>query len=188
MIPAVEAAIDALLPEPDRAAWLDACRRTPPAVARLVERLAAHDLAGVRVHAARIGPSATIAIDVQRWVDGAFVADYTTTVRISRLAPLFTVEHGFAVQNRHPRASEPTLAGGDGFGFIAAQQAVHADISAVLEADGLTELCAWDLDEPIGALIGSRWHSATRLPTVRLALFDDLFDLLDPTADEETVR
>ncbi|PRP91119.1 hypothetical protein ENSA5_58560 [Enhygromyxa salina] len=181
---AVKSALDVLLPEPDRAAYLEACRRRLPVVEQLVERLASYDLVSVRVFAEGIAPSARVTVDVQRWIDGGFIADYGTTVRISRLGPLFTVQHRFAVQNRHPHATEPSLSGSDGFGFIAEQQAVHEEISAVLEGGGLTELTAWDLDESIDELRGTRWHTVTCRPTVRLALFEDLFELLEPPRPE----
>lgn len=179
MNPVIQSALATWLPEPDREAWLAACKRPVPGVDTIMEQAKALDVVHAQAYADRIAPSAQLVIDVQRWLDGAFIAEYTTKVSISRLAPVYTVEHGFSVQNRHPQALDPSLAGEDGYGFIAAQRALHEQTSEVLDALGMTELDAWTLDSPVVELLGSRWHTERCLPTVRMVLFEDFFDLLD---------
>lgn len=180
MKPEVRQAIDRLLPEPDRDDDLRACSRTPDGIPAIVARAKAADVVSVRAYTERRAPGVRVPIEVQRWLDGGFSAEYTMGVAISRLAPVYAIEHGFSVRNRHPEAIEPTLHGARDFGFIKAQEALRDAIEEILGGHGMTLLDTWDLDAPVPALLGSRWHTETCLPTVRRVLFEDVFELLDP--------
>lgn len=176
--PEVMALVERLLPAPERSSYVALCQSTPAVIDEVVALLGAGDFVDVKARTAVGTPSVVISVTVQRWIDGAFVADYRSEVRISRVAPCYAVMHAFTVQNRHPKAIDPSLSGSDGSGWIKAQRALHGGVAGVLDSAGYLELSAWDLEQPVAPLLGSRWHTETYLPTVRGIIFDDLFELL----------
>lgn len=175
--PEVMALVDRLLPEPERSSYVALCQSTPAVVDEVVALVEAGDFVDLKRRTATGTPSVVISVTVQRWIDGAFVADYRSEVRISRVVSCYAVVHAFTVQNRHPEAIDPHLSGSDGCGWIEAQRALHEGVARVLDEAGYLELSAWDLEQPVTSLLGSRWHTETYLPTVRGIVFDDLFEL-----------
>ena len=178
MNPIVENAINALYGVPDRRAIEAACQVELPIVGELLSRLKQENFVEIGAYPRQRGASVAITVTLQDWFDGAFVAQFRTRIRVSRLAAVFHVEHAFSVQNRHPQPVAPSLDGfGDG-GYILPQLDLHRIVKSRLEDAGYTELSLWDMDSPVAMLLGTPAQTTNTIPTVRLALFEDLLDVL----------
>ncbi|GAB4558625.1 MAG: hypothetical protein Tsb0020_03800 [Haliangiales bacterium] len=186
MNPVARSTINALYTEPDRRAIMAACRVTPSVVNELLTWLKSKDYSKVTAYPEQVRVSVTFDVTVQHWIDGNFFSDFRSQIRVSRLAPVFNIEHSFSVQNQYPKSLAPWLRG-FGSAYIPPQHELHEQVKATLEGAGYTELDLWDMDYPVEMFLGTPLHTENFLPTVRQALFEDLLDVLeDENGDSRT--
>jgi hypothetical protein len=131
-----------------------------------------------------IWPSKDWLIDYDEFTENSFNASFLTRLKISKLAPLFYVQHEFSVLNRvHPRI-EPTLDGYSGMPYTMDQYNFQEKISKFLKEKDYIQLTYSEMYEVIPELsfpknvtiFGSQ-------VTVEYALFHDLLDLCPEDAE-----
>jgi hypothetical protein len=81
-----------------------------------------------------------------------FVAEFDTEIRISKLANVFHVLHGFTVENQHENRLLTELDGYGNTGYIKRQFRLHEAITQLLTERGYTELTLADMEEVIPSL------------------------------------
>ncbi len=123
-------------------------------------------------------PSKKWYVDLPDYKKGEFEVSYTTRLQISKVAPLFYIQHGFSVINKDEDKMTPVLRDADNQPYTKKQYALHDKISAVLAPKGYTELSYADMEEtvegfkmPEGVTIFG--HNVT----VELLLFVDLYNI-----------
>lgn len=125
-----------------------------------------------------ISPAKSWVFEFEQFNHGEFNASFTTKILISKLAPLFYVQHEFEVENKVEKRIEPTLGGYSGMPYTIAQYNFCEQISEVLRKGGYTELTYAEMYEVVCGLsfpedITIFGHQVT----VEYALFHDLLDL-----------
>jgi hypothetical protein len=114
-----------------------------------------------------------------------FESSFDTEILISKVAPLFYVEHAFQVKNKAPRKIEPSLTGSCSEGCIIPQYDFHSELSKILSDYGYLELDYADINEVIPELYFPEGVTIFGPQvTVEYALFHDLLDLC-PDDDAE---
>ncbi len=110
---------------------------------------------------------------------GNFKASYSSILQMSKVAPLFHIQHEFSIENEDSNRIEPTL---DGFGdkpYMKKQLELHEKISAVLKENGYYQLSSADMDEVVE---GFRMPDGVTIfghnVTVELLLFRDILNIL----------
>lgn len=126
----------------------------------------------------KISPKKSWFVEFKQFNHGEFNASFTTKLLISKLAPLFYVQHEFEVENKVEKRIEPILSGYSGMPYTIAQYDFCEQISEVLRKGGYTELTyaemyevVYGLSFPEGVTIFG--HQVT----VEDALFHDLLNL-----------
>lgn len=158
-------------------AYLERCRSESDTPQIILATATLHG-AGLDFSSAPGGPAYRIQVSFGICARGLFVAEFTTSIVVSKLAPLFNILHSFSVENRHERPSEPTLDGYAGTGFIVPQMDLHTALCEQLTERGYTELELADMDEVVPTLSPPRDASVFgRQVTVQFALFYDLLGL-----------
>jgi hypothetical protein len=110
---------------------------------------------------------------------GEFDATFSTVLKISKVAPLFYVQHEFEVQNKDENAIDRNLKGYSGLGYILNQGDLYYEqIAPILTKKGYTELSYADMHEAVEGFemppdVTIFGHNVT----VELLLFADIFDL-----------
>ena len=126
----------------------------------------------------RITPAKSWFIEFEQFNHGEFNASFTTKLLISKLAPLFYIQHEFEVENRIKKRIEPILDGYSGMPYIIAQYNFHEQISEVLRQGGYTELTYAEMYEVVcGLSFPEEVTIFGPQVTVEYALFHDLLDL-----------
>jgi hypothetical protein len=125
-----------------------------------------------------IWPSKDWLIDYGEFSENSFNASFLTRLKISKLAPLFYVQHEFSVLNRVNSRIEPTLDGYSGMPYTMDQYNFQEKISKILEEKNYIKLTYSEMCEVITELSFS--ENVTIFGpqvTVEYALFHDLLDL-----------
>lgn len=109
---------------------------------------------------------------------GEFKVSYKTMFEISKIAPLFYVQHEFEVENKDDNKISPVLDGFDSQPYIKDQEVLYDKIASVLGKYGYIELSFAELNEVVGDI---------KMPdevvvfgpqiTVEHLLFKDVLDL-----------
>ncbi len=109
---------------------------------------------------------------------GEFEISYTTVLNISKLAPLYYVQHEFSVKDKDDDRMTPVLDGFSNHPYTKKQFVLHDKISSVLNKKGYHELEYVDISE---AVEGFKMPEGVTIfgpnVTVEDLLFADLFDV-----------
>lgn len=109
---------------------------------------------------------------------GDFEAHYSSELRLSKILPVYYIEHSFEVKNLDPEKMTPILDGFDGQPYTKGQYAFEEGISKILAKVGYTRLYYNDMTEVILELSHKDNDSIFgRQFTVETALFRDIFEL-----------
>ena len=120
-------------------------------------------------------PSYQAQLSFGEYAQDMFVAEFRTTLLVSKLARLFHVFHAFSVKNNHELRVAPSLRGFAGTGYIIPQFNMHEVLRERLTALGYIELDLADMEEIIPTLSFPEGVTIFgRQVSVQVALFDDL--------------
>lgn len=125
-----------------------------------------------------IAPSLMWYVYFKTVVKGDFKVEYTTMLEISKVAPVFHIQHQFMVDNEDPNRVSPDLDGFSGQAYSKSQFELHEKISKYLINQGYFELTYAEMNEVVCGLempkgikiFGSQI-------TVETALFRDVFEI-----------
>jgi hypothetical protein len=135
----------------DDAAYLEQCHSLLH-VTDLVYTIAVEFAEEVELEPERVGPGKRVWARFGTCRRDLFVAEFDTEIRISKLASVFHVLHGFTVANQHLERVEPNLFGYGNTGYIKGQFQLHEAITQRLTERGYTELTLADMEEVIPSL------------------------------------
>jgi predicted solute-binding protein len=103
---------------------------------------------------------------------------YSTTILISKIMPLYSIQHGFEIDNIDEDRVSGILNGTNGQPYSKTQYKLHGKLKSLLDAAGFSELsydeineAVYSVDSPEGVIIYG--HQLT----FEQAFFNDLFDL-----------
>jgi hypothetical protein len=109
---------------------------------------------------------------------GEFEISYDTYFRISKVAPLFYIQHEFEVRNKGNNIMSPDLDGFSDQPYTKDQAAIHNEISTVMNKRGYLELKQIDIDEAVeGFKIPDGVTIFGHTVTVELLLFVDVLNI-----------
>ncbi len=110
--------------------------------------------------------------------EGDFSVKYNTIIKVSKIVPVFYVQHEFEVENKDENRMGPSLDGYSGEAYCKSQFEFHEKIRHYLNAKGFEELSYAEMKEvicgvdmPKGTIIFGKQM------TVDTAIFKDVFDL-----------
>ena len=123
-------------------------------------------------------PSKTWYIRFRDYIKGEFKVSYKTMLQVSKIAPLFYVQHEFSVENKDENSMTPELDGFDGQPYTKGQLELYNKICAILGEKRYRELTYSETTEVVEGLnmpenvtvFGSQ-------VTVESLLFRDVFDI-----------
>jgi hypothetical protein len=111
-------------------------------------------------------------------IKGEFSALFTTVLKISKIIPIFYIQHEFAVENRDEKKIEPKLEGFSGQPYSIAQFDMHNSLVECLGNLDYVELSYSEMNEVIsGISIPQETRIFGEQMTVETALFRDVYDL-----------
>ncbi len=127
----------------------------------------------------KISPSSEWRINFGNYKNDEFDASFSTVLKISKVAPLFYIQHEFEVQNKDENAIDPCLKGSSGLGYILEQGNLYYEkISPILTQKSYTELEYADMHEAVGGFqMPEGITKFGRNVTVELLLFEDLYNI-----------
>lgn len=125
-----------------------------------------------------IWPSSQITFDYEKYTKGEFEVIFSSTLLISKLAPVLYLQHEFQVENKDVSSTTPTLDGFDTQPYNSKQQELDELIKNIFSKDGYTILSFKEINEVI---CGLEFNHEVSLfgsqVTVEHAMFFDLLDL-----------
>ena len=123
-------------------------------------------------------PSKEWYIHFDDYKKGEFEVSYNTILKISKVAPLFYLQHEFSVEDKDENRMTPVLDGFGGQPYTLEQAALNDKISAILSNKGYVELGYADINEVVE---GFKMPEGVTLfgpnVTVEHLLFVDIFDI-----------
>jgi hypothetical protein len=137
----------------------------------------AHNIQFIKL-SQKIWPSSKWLLKLPACIVGEFNVEYTTTLLISRLQPVYYLQHEFIVQNKDSNKISPTLEGFDSQPYTVIQQKIQDLINCLLEEKHYRKLTYSEINTVIHGL--SFDDTVTIFGpqvTLEYALFYDLLDL-----------
>ena len=112
------------------------------------------------------------------FIKGEFKVSYKTMFEISKIAPLFYVQHEFEVENKDYKKLNPVLDGFDSQPYTKEQAMLYDEIVLVLSKYGYKELSFAEMNEVVGDIKMPEDVSVFGPQvTVEHLLFNDVLDL-----------
>ena len=125
-----------------------------------------------------IWPSSKLIFEYEKYTKGEFEVVYSSTLLISKLAPVIYLQHEFEVENKDPNGISPTLDGFDAQPYTKKQQELDELIKNLFSENGYIALSYGELNEVIPSLsFNPQVTFFGAQVTVEHALFFDLLDL-----------
>lgn len=172
----VKATIDRIYTEKDYEYYLSQCKKElllDNAFSKLLECYSALDHIQLNVN-----PSYKWYFQLERVTKGEFNASFNTTLLISKVAPVFYVQHEFEVENKDVTGVAPVLDGFGGQPYSKAQFELHSQINENLTSQGYVELNIDEINEVVPNLSFKDGVSIFGSQvTVEYALFHDILEL-----------
>lgn len=175
MIQVVQDTLRRFYQQHDHETYLRRCRQALDVAELVVDIVQGYSTESIDVLDYGIWPAWEVRTRFPTYRRGAFAARFDTTIKISKIAKLFHVLHGFDVENRHVTRVAPTLDGYGDIGYISCQFQLHEKVRDALVERGYAELDLADMEEIIPEL--SFPESVTifgRQVSVEYALFHDV--------------
>lgn len=111
--------------------------------------------------------------------NGEFEVTHTTTLQLSKVAPLFFIRNDFVIPSRDPDTLEAELKGWDGQACTIKQYDLLEEIRNILQAQGYHEVFYPDMIEVVpGFEIPQGKEELGRNVTVEHLIFMDIFNIL----------
>ncbi|MGL5255867.1 MAG: hypothetical protein ACRC76_02425 [Proteocatella sp.] len=110
--------------------------------------------------------------------EGDFSIKYNTVIKVSKIVPVFYIQHEFEVENRDKNRIGPFLEGYSGEAYCRSQFELHENVRKFLNTKGFEELSYAEMKEVICGLNMPKGTTIFgKQMTVETALFRDVFDL-----------
>ena len=123
-------------------------------------------------------PSRYWRVDFQDYKNGELEISYDTEFQISKVAPLFYIQHEFSVDHKNKNRVDPSLDGFCGSAYTKEQFELDDKIRTILIKKGYHELSLFDMDE---AVEGFKMPEGVTIfghnVTVELLLFVDILNI-----------
>ena len=177
MINVVEEAIERFYKKKDYAAFKELSSQQIDLFDELKSYIQEHKLV-IDEKPDRLSPSREWSIRFKDPKRGEFEVAYTTVLKISKVAPLFYVEHRFSVKNKDPKGTMPYLTGFAGKGLVMRMWDLHDEITKVLKEKGYSEIDYTEfIQVPDWFVMPEEKKDLGPNVTVEHLLFMDVFDL-----------
>lgn len=124
-----------------------------------------------------IWPSATFRFEFEPFVKNDFNISYSSKLMISKLAPIFYIQHEFELENIDPERTTPILDGFSTQTYSMSQQKLDTKLNQILKEMGYNALDYQEMNEVICDLDIKTEPLFGPQITVELALFHDLLEL-----------
>lgn len=158
--------------------YLDKCRNKNCVPVEIKNYAKQHDITICDINEEEIWPSVTVDFTYPSYIRGELEVQYSSTLKISKLAPVFYVEHAFQVENKDPNRINPTLEGFDSQPYTKQQLKLESQVKNVFQERGFQQLSYSEMNEVISDL---QFPEDVTLfgpqVTVEYALFFDLLEL-----------
>lgn len=123
-------------------------------------------------------PSKSWTIHFNDYKKGDFEVEYTTILKVSKVAPLFYVQHQFAVKHKNKDCTAPVLYGKSPMPHTKKQFLLHNEIFNFFDKKGYCRLELDDVNEVVeGFKIPKSITTLGPNVTVEHLLFLDIFDI-----------
>lgn len=171
-------AIERIYAHADHSFYLEGCQKDLELFDNIESSLKVKNLDVSELTPQFIWPSKEWLIDFSEFAENDFRASFTSRLKISKLAPIFYIQHEFSVINKVPAKIEPSLDGYSGMPYIMLQYEFQEDISKTLEKNDYLRLKYSEIYEVIPELSFPQGVTIFGPQvTVEYALFHDLLDL-----------
>lgn len=121
-------------------------------------------------------PSKKYYIEFEPFVKGEFRIKYQTIIQISKIIPIFYIQHEFDVDNKDENSMGSSLSGFDGQPYTKHQYDFQERLLKILNEAGFTELSYSEINEVV---CGLNFPEGVNIfgsqVTVEQALFNDVF-------------
>ncbi|WNV80464.1 hypothetical protein RUL31_03900 [Bacillus atrophaeus] len=124
-----------------------------------------------------IWPSATFRFEFEAFEKDDFNISYSSKLMISKLAPIFYIQHEFELENIDPKRTTPILDGFSTQTYSMPQQEFDTKVNQILKDLGYNALDYQEMNEVICDLDIKTEPLFGPQVTVELALFHDLLEL-----------
>lgn len=132
----------------------------------------------VETNYGEVWPSTKITFNFTNYIKGEFEVSYSSTLLISKLAPVFYLQHEFQVESKDERSTTSTLDGFDTQPYNSNQQELEETIKRALFNNGYTLLSYREMNEVIlGLEFNQEISFFGSQVTVEHALFFDLLGI-----------
>ena len=122
-------------------------------------------------------PSRSWNIHFDVYKQGKFEVCYSTSLQISKVAPLFNIGHCYSVENKDKNKIEPDLGDCSNKPYTKKQLELHERISAALKKDGYIELSDEDMYEIVEKFRKPEGIKGDNV-SVNNLLFMDIYNIL----------
>lgn len=143
-------------------------------------RLIEHEGFKVMVQDVEVGSSIRFAIDYPEFEKGEMKVSYITMIDVSKIIPIFYVQHEFEVENIDENRMGPVLDGFGGQSYTIGQADIYDKIVTFLEKQGYSEVSYAEMDIAIPdiKMPEDAWLFGPQF-TVRTCLFHDILDICE---------
>ncbi|MCY7787457.1 hypothetical protein [Bacillus inaquosorum] len=124
-----------------------------------------------------IWPSAAFQFEFPKYEKNEFHVNYTSKLIISKLAPVYYLQHQFTIENVDPERATPVLDGFSTQSYSMLQQKLDTKLNQILKEMGYNPLTYQEMNEVICDLDIKTEPLFGPQITVELALFHDLLEL-----------
>jgi len=133
----------------------------------------------IRVNLGNSYPSVEWQVHFGKVTKGEFSVSYRTGVKVSKIVPVFYIQHDFEVLNIDEERMGPVLDGFSNEAYCKRQYEVHEEIKQCLVDNGYLELSFADMSEVICdmKIPDDRRIFGSQL-TVETAIFRDIYELV----------
>lgn len=162
----------------DTADYLSKCKRSisiPTEVELFFEN---NNIKIMNTNYGEVWPSSKIIFEYKKFIKGEFEVKYSSTLLISKLAPVCYLQHEFQIENQDVNRTVPTLEGFDLQPYCSKQQELENVIKNIFSKKGYIFLSYSELNEVICSLDYNRKTTffGPQL-TVEHVMFFDVLDL-----------
>jgi hypothetical protein len=179
MLDIITKAINKFYKEKDYTSFKELCMKQLPLFEKLKKYI---DKCGFRSEATfdcTVYPSKRWDIHFDDYKNGELEITYKTILKVSKVAPLYYVQHEFSIKNKDANGLDPYLEGFDNGTCIKQQFDLNEEIDAILNKKGYTRLEYRNMIEAVPGFKMPKTHveKLGHNVTVEHLLFMDLFDI-----------
>lgn len=179
MLPVVSQAIEEFYVKKNYFLFKELCRKSLDLSEELKKYIKSKDIT-LEGDGDLLDPEGEWHVYFNSYIKGNFEVSYNTSLRISKLVPVFNVGHYYAVENKGKKTIAPVLDEGGDYPYTKTQQKLHQMIAADLTSKGYTEVHDVDLEETVPNFKLPDGITIFGLNvTVELLLFRDIYNILD---------